>query len=143
MRTCLENCNASYKWYIALLFREPPFDIVIPWWLSGKESAYQECRRPWFDPWVWKIPWRRKWLPPPVFLLGKSHRQRSLASYSPWGCKELDTTWRLNQTTMIIQDYHYTYPFSFFLNSEFKEKKIECLWKVIIPSNYVKTFKVV
>ena len=35
--------------------------------------------------------WRRKWQPTPVFLLGKSHGQRSLAGYSPWGCKELDT----------------------------------------------------
>ena len=35
-----------------------------------------------------KIPWRRKWLPMPVFLPGKSHGQRSLAGYSPWGHKE-------------------------------------------------------
>ena len=39
---------------------------------------------------------RRKWQPTPVFLAGKSHGQRSLAGYSPWGCKELDTTYRLN-----------------------------------------------
>ena len=35
------------------------------WWLSGKESTYQ-CRRHrrcGFDPWVRKIPWRRKWQP--------------------------------------------------------------------------------
>ena len=38
------------------------------------------------------IPWRRKWQPTPVFLSAKSHGQRSLADYSPWGCKELDTT---------------------------------------------------
>ena len=31
------------------------------------------------DPWVGKIPWRRKWQPTPVFLPGKSHGQRSLA----------------------------------------------------------------
>ena len=48
-------------------------------WCSGKESACQ-CRRPGFDPWVGKIPWRRKWKPTPVFLLGESHGQRSLAS---------------------------------------------------------------
>ena len=36
---------------------------------SGKESACQ-CRRHRFDPWVQKIPWRRKWQPIPVFLLG-------------------------------------------------------------------------
>ena len=28
----------------------------------------------------------------PVFLPGESHRQRSLAGYSPWGCKESDMT---------------------------------------------------
>ena len=50
----------------------------LPWWLSGKESAWQ-CRRPW----IRKIPWRRKWQPTPVFLPGKSHRQRSLVGYSP------------------------------------------------------------
>ena len=43
------------------------------------------CRRPRFDPWVRKIPWRRKWQPTPVFLPGESHGQRSLAGYSPWG----------------------------------------------------------
>ena len=36
------------------------------------------------DPWVRKIPWRRKWQPTPVFLLGEFHRQRSLAGYSLW-----------------------------------------------------------
>ena len=40
----------------------------------------------------WKIPWRRKWQPPAVFLPGESHGQRSLVGYSPWGCKESDTT---------------------------------------------------
>ena len=33
-----------------------------------------------------------KWKPTPVFLPGKSYGQRSLADYSPWGCKESDTT---------------------------------------------------
>ena len=36
--------------------------------------------------------WRRKWQPTPVFLPREFHGQRSLAGYSPWGCKELDTT---------------------------------------------------
>ena len=51
-----------------------------------------QCRRCRFNPWVRKIPWRRKWLPNPVFLPGKSHGQRSLAGYRPWCHKELDTT---------------------------------------------------
>jgi len=44
--------------------------VCIPRWRSGKESACQ-CRRCGFDPWVGKIPWRRKWQPTPVFLPGK------------------------------------------------------------------------
>ena len=31
----------------------------------------------------------KKWQPTPVFLPGKSHEQRSLAGYSPWGCKRV------------------------------------------------------
>ena len=45
-----------------------------------------------FNPWVGKIPWRREWQPTPVFLIGKSHRWRSLVSPSPWVHKESDTT---------------------------------------------------
>ena len=37
-----------------------------------------------------------KWPPIPVFLPGESHGQRGLAGYSPWGCKEVDTTQQLN-----------------------------------------------
>ena len=54
------------------------------------------------DSWVRKIPWRRKWQPTPVFLPGKSHEQRSLAGYSPWGCTESDTTeatWHTHEYT--------------------------------------------
>ena len=39
---------------------------------DGKESCLQ-CRRPGFSPWVRKIPWRREWLPTPVFPPGESH----------------------------------------------------------------------
>ena len=37
-----------------------------------------------------KIPWSRKWQPTPVFLLGKSHAQRSLVGYRAWGHRESD-----------------------------------------------------
>ena len=57
-------------------------------WLSGRESACQ-CRRCRFNPWVGKIPWRRKWQPTPIFLSRKSHGQRSLVGYSPWGYKRV------------------------------------------------------
>ena len=48
-----------------------------------------------FDPWVRKIPWRRKWQPTPVFLPGEFHGWRTLVGYSPWGRKESDTTEQL------------------------------------------------
>ena len=46
-----------------------------------------------------RFPWRRKWQPTPVFLPEESHGRRSLAGYSPWGRKELDTTERLHLYT--------------------------------------------
>ena len=48
--------------------------------------------RPWFNPRVRKIPWRREWQPTPVLLPGEFHGQRSLVGYSPWDCKESDKT---------------------------------------------------
>ena len=39
---------------------------------DGKASTCK-CRRPGFNSWVGKIPWRRKWQPTPVLLLGKFH----------------------------------------------------------------------
>ena len=43
-----------------------------------------------------EIPWSRKWQPGPVLLPGKFHGQRSLVDYSPWSCKESDTTEQLS-----------------------------------------------
>ena len=79
----------------AQLFRPAkPFVLGLPRRLSGTESACQYMRDR-FDPWVEKIPWRRKWLPTPVFLPGKSHGERSLVVCSPWGCKRIghDLDW--------------------------------------------------
>ena len=61
------------------------------WWLTGKEPAcqYRRHKSHGFDLWVERIPWRRKWQPPPVFLPGKVHGQRNLGGYSPQGHKEL------------------------------------------------------
>ena len=48
----------------------------LPRWLSSKEATCpcRGCKSCGFDPWVWKIPWRRKWQPTPVFLPGEFHR---------------------------------------------------------------------
>ena len=48
------------------------------------------------------IPWRRKWQPTTVFLPGKSHGQKSLGGYSPWGCKESDMTEHLDFLSLRI-----------------------------------------
>ena len=71
--------------------------IHFPGGPSGKEPTCQ-CRRlkrHGFDPWIGKIPWRRKLQSTLVFLPTESHRQRSLADYSPWGRKETDTTFKV------------------------------------------------
>ena len=49
------------------------------------------------DPWVRKIPWRRKWQPTPVFLPGESPWTEEPGGLSPWGRRELDTTEQLTQ----------------------------------------------
>ena len=65
--------------------------LGLPWWLSWLRICLQ-YRRPWFDPWVGKILWRRERLPTPVFLPGEFHEERNLLGYSPWGLKESDMT---------------------------------------------------
>ena len=73
-------------------------------WLSGEESACQS-RSCGFDPRNGKIPWRRAWQPTPVFLPGESHGQRSLVGYSPWGCKQSDTTQWLNKYKTVAKNF--------------------------------------
>ena len=57
-----------------------------------------------FNPWVKKISWRGKWQPTPVFMPGKFHGRRSLLGYSPWGCKESDTTERLHFLSLSLSN---------------------------------------
>ena len=70
---------------------------------SDCKSICLQCGRPGFDLWVGKIPCRRKWQSTPVLLPGKSHGQRSLVGYSPWGRKESDTTEQLHFTSLSRQ----------------------------------------
>ena len=61
---------------------------LLRWW-----RIHLQCRRPGSilgGLGGGEIPWRREWLPTPIFLPGESHRQRSLAGYSLWSCKESD-----------------------------------------------------
>ena len=52
-------------------------ELILRRWLR----IFLQCRRPGFNPWVGKIPYRRAWLFTSVFLLRESHGQRSLAGY--------------------------------------------------------------
>ena len=95
----------------------PTFRITrFPRWLNGKQSACQcrKCKRRRFDPWVRKIPWKRKWQPTPIFLPEKSHGQRSLVGYSSWGPKESDIMTEhicTNHCLLILQwSFHIPWP---------------------------------
>jgi len=95
-RSCLK-VNEMLDWEFVEMGANPISSVVfsqvgLPRWLSGKESACQ-CKRLRFDPWIRKMPWRRKWQPTPVFLAGKSHGQRTLVGYSPPGCKRAGHDW--------------------------------------------------
>ena len=72
----------------------------LPCWLSAKEFACN-ARVTWFDSWVGKIPWRRKWQPTPVFLPGESQGQRSLVGCSPGG----------SQSQTRLNDFPFTFHF--------------------------------
>ena len=75
---------------------------------SSEEPACQ-CRGPRrcrFDPWVWKIPWRRAWQPTPVFLPGESHEQRSLADTVHRVAKS--QTWLKRLSTQHTHTYIYS-----------------------------------
>ena len=61
----------------------------LPWWLRSEDSTCQ-YRRHRFNPWVRKIPWRRKWQP--SILAWKIPWTEKPVGYSPWDPKELDTT---------------------------------------------------
>ena len=55
-----------------------------------------KCLPTMLETWVqslgWEDPLEKKWQSIPIFLPGKSHGQRNLVGYSPWGRKESDTT---------------------------------------------------
>ena len=96
-----------------------------------------QCGRPGFDPWVGKIPWRRKWQPTPVHLPGKFHGWRSLVGYSPWGRKEVDMTERLHfhfqmWVRGIWVSLHYSWNFSISSVISKQKKKTEKNMTVIM-----------
>ena len=88
------------------------------------KSICLQWGRPRFYPQVGRISWRKKWQPTPVFLPGKSHGCRSLVGYSPWGCKESDTTERLHfhfllGTSRSVLSVHWSWAVLFIHTSSF------------------------
>ena len=75
---------------------------------------------------------RRKWQPTPVFLPGKFHGQRSLVGYSPWGCKELDTTGHTHMHARPLAAVSFGKIFSF---SNYRAVVLN--WGAICPSFYL------
>ena len=73
----------------------------------------RRCKRHRFEPWVGKIPWRRRWQSTLVFLPEKSHEQRIRVDYSPWSQK--------SRTGLSTHTHTHTPPFhsrSLFLGSQ-------------------------
>ena len=88
--------SLSRSWVRGLNWNFVLHDTYVLIWASlGTDSKEPSCNAG-FDPWVGKIPWRRKWQLTPVFLPGKSHGQRSLAGYSSWVVEESDTSEQLS-----------------------------------------------
>ena len=102
MQDLSENRTLS----MALFAPNKPALSLIKWWYQdltgGARGKCRRCKRCRFDPWVRKIPWRRKWQTTPVFLPGEPHGQRSLAGYSPWDHKE-----RLSMNAYIFQKFSF------------------------------------
>ena len=108
----VEDSPKARQWHPWLVGRREDFGVITwhlrsrlsrrkdPFSQSGASPGAQQYRilqcgshrRRGLDPWVRKIPWRRRWHPTPVSLPGESHGQRSLVAYSPWGRTESDVT---------------------------------------------------
>ena len=58
--------------------RWPLLQVLVAQMVKKKKNNRLQCGRPRFNPWIGKIPWRREWLPTPVFFPGEFHGDRSL-----------------------------------------------------------------
>ena len=112
-KNCTDTAKSDWTSYLLLGYTEYPSWVYLQnlgqnHWPSSIGVTKRKCGDLWFtadqgfpgDSVVKSPPTdegqRRRWHPTPVLLPGKSHGQRSLVRYSPWGCGELDTTERLH-----------------------------------------------
>ena len=76
---------------------------------EGRESVWS-ARDQGLIPGLGRFRGEGKWQPTSVFFLGKSYGQRSLVSYSPWGCR-VRHNWATNTFTFFYS-LHLTYEIS-------------------------------
>ena len=96
---------SSIDWMSPKIYRHLLRITGLPWRLS-RWGVCLQCGRGMFNPWVGKMPWRRKWQPTPVFLPREFHGERSLVGYSPYGHEESDTTeWLTLSLLRIIRNF--------------------------------------
>ena len=93
-------CKYLHLWRILL----PPNPPQLPRGLSGKESACQ-CRKCRFDPWMEKIPWRRKWQPTPVFLPGRTEEAGSTHPPQPHPHWERISVFKTREELVFIEKF--------------------------------------
>ena len=99
--------NSSRNKHSLLCFKGPP------WWLSGEDSTCQFMRYE-FDPWVQKVPWRRKQQSIPVFLPGKSLDRGVWWATVHVVTKESDTTQHPNNINNCALNDFFQLIFQFF-----------------------------
>ena len=87
----LKSVKHEHIIHLEQVFETPKVKLGFLGGSEGKESVWNVGD---LDsvPGLGRFPWRREWQPTPVFLCGEYHGLRSLVGYSPWGCKESDTT---------------------------------------------------
>ena len=110
VRESLLLCILASIWYHQCFGFELSYILIGMWGLPGGSVVKNPPAKQ--DTWLWSLVQEdcleNEKATTPVFLPGKSHGQRSLAGYSPWGHKELDMTEQLNNNNryvMISPDY--------------------------------------
>ena len=92
---------------------------------------------------LYRLEWRRKWQPTPVFLPGKSHGQRSLVGYSSWGHKESDTTeqtYTHTHTYRLEMYYYFSYFSEWYIKAHYQKFIIQSIfrnWLIMINEEYL------
>ena len=127
------NCYSDIKWFPSsdIILTKQSFSNItmclgFPDCSDSKECL--QCRRLRFDSCVKKIPWKREWPPTPVFLPGEFHGLRSVAGYSPQGCKEWDTIERLTPSLYHVSNTLFFVRLSSYLHSYKKGIIWFCRW---------------